>query len=70
LQMFLALILSIVAWELLRVASRNLLAHTYYQRQSDDTIIQVRVLIWDMKTKKDLTARGYTREFPMLKEGE
>lgn len=61
-------ILSVILWELLKFTFKRMFSLTYYKRESEDVVIQVKVMPWDMDGQKHFTEQGYTREFPELKE--
>lgn len=62
------MVLSILVWELLRIALKGMLSIAYYRREPGDVVIRVKVLPWDKKGRKHFEAQGYTQEFPETDE--
>ena len=57
-------VLSVLVWELLKHALKDLLSRTYYRRESEDVVIRVKVMPWDKAGMTHFEEQGYTREFP------
>ena len=64
----LAVILSVVVWELVKYALKGMLSIAYYRREPGDVVIRVKVLPWDRKGRKHFEAQGYTETFPETDE--
>jgi hypothetical protein len=57
-------ILSIVAWELLKMVALRAVSVRLYRRVSDDMVVHVDVRRWDAEGLNDLLAKGYLEEYP------
>ena len=66
--MFLVSILSIVAWELLKIALGRLFSVRLYRRDAKDVVVHVDVRRWDEEGIAGFVGRGYTREYPHKEE--
>lgn len=58
------LILTVIGWELLKLAVKSVFSVEYYRRESPTVVIKIKVMPWDIKGKKHFEEQGYTREFP------
>ena len=68
LKMLMALILSIVVWELVKGSLLRLLSVRLYRREDRGTVVHVDLRRWDRDGMREFRLRGYTTIYPEREE--
>jgi hypothetical protein len=56
--------LTVATWELGKYLLKSLFSIEYFKRESDEVVIKVKVMPWDISGKKHFLEQGYSKEFP------